>query len=696
MSPKTASLRAAEPSGHQPPTVASLRAVERPAPDDAWDWESLRAPKPDDSPPARAPPPRAPPAADEHLRVCAALKQRWRVMRRAVPHAERDALRFAPAVFACSLDAPGLKADTPGVEGLRNQGRFPALAAKLKLPSPASPQTSRRLVGAILVLYESGIARVLVQPAEAIATSMVARVAERCVAGTALYARQKLPVRFELLRPGTLDPAALARLAALGACMYGRPAKWLVDGAHGVEVTPELRYSWVPHGPTAYSRVQLLLGRPPELEAKFSEPFAEGQALSRALLVALKKKPIVDRPEFRAWLKRELLPGRITACLLPSMRERLPDVPRRKAPTLTVAASSSGTELRLDATEAFAEARTAPQARVRALLLAHALWGHLPSTWLPDAAWRKLASKLTTDCARPTVWFALDADGGALLLYLRSGREPRLRAISSEAVIERVMAAAAQGHAVEVIATTSGRELEAARLMKLAWSAGTHRGLPLAAHAGGRVIELRDGRFRRYAPERFHAKPRRVVVLDELSWSKSARALGAAVECDVRLEGEQALLAWSAGGIVFRERVPLDVVERHLKSALRICAESPERSKLVLRLDERIERHIKAGRVQNAPSFTAVLRGSLPSGLELELLGQRFEGSELKAAAETMLSALPVGVRGHLDVVSARVGVGQVNGDALHQLYARSLVTRRLRSYVASLVALSTGQTGPK
>ncbi|MBK7858992.1 MAG: hypothetical protein IPJ65_10310 [Archangiaceae bacterium] len=631
--------------------------------------------------------PRAAPPLEAHVETLVSLKRRWRTLRRVLAGPERDALELAPALLACSFDAPGLKSDTPGVEGFRPAGRYQALARRLGLPNLISPQTGRRLAAAILVLHEDGQVRVLVEPAEAISTSFVARIAERCAAATELFAKLKLPLRFELLRPGVLDPPALARLLALGALRAGRPGKWLTEAMRAVPVTPQLRRAWVPHAPTPYCRVRLMLGVEPQLEAPRLDPFAEMRVLRVELLRALKKTPLFDRPTFRAHLKRELLPGRVPASLLPALREATAKITRKNAPQLKASISSGGVELSLNELP-FASARTLLQARVRALLLAHALWGFVPDVWLTGPQWKKLAQRLGTEKVRTTLLFALASEGTALCLTLKAGREPRMRELDATQTLKRIISAAAEGHLVELVPCSQLQELEAMRLSQIAWRAAANSGEPLSIAVGARTLRYADGSFKSYSTRLFHARPRRVVPLDVAPLNKNAQALGSVVECDAHLDGDGAVMAYRSKGWAFRERVSLDALSSHLNSTSAICAAHFEHPKFVLTLDDGLTKRLKSGRVQSAPACALEVRGDLTRGLKISCQGQTFASRELKAAAETILSAWQVGIRGALDVRFCAVGVSGAHGEAIACLYARSLVIRRLNEHIDVMVGL--------
>jgi hypothetical protein len=384
-----------------------------------------------------------------------------------------------------------------------------------------------------------------------------------------------------------------------------------------------------------------------------------------------------------------MLPGRLPACLLPALREALPDVTRKKAPQLHAVHSSAGVELKLPNGSTFSSARTLLQARVRAMLLAHALWGHVPDAWLTGPQWRKLAQKLSSERTRTTALFALGSEGTALGLKLKAGCEPRMRALDAQATLRRVVSAAAAGHNVEVVPFSQLQELEAMRLTQLAWRAAAKPNEPLAVTQADHVLLLEHGRFRRFRTEVFHARPRRAVLLDTAPSQRNPAGLGTTVECDARVENERALLTYRCRGVAFRERVALDVLASHLQGAMRICSGAAERTLFVLHLDAQLQKLLEARRTQTTPSSPLELKGDLVRGISLVIGEQTFDSRELRAAAETVLSTWPVGVRGQLDVRTVTVGVNGTHSDAMTRLYARSVIARRLSAHIDALVGLN-------
>ncbi|MBL8957927.1 MAG: hypothetical protein JNK82_44540 [Myxococcaceae bacterium] len=626
---------------------------------------------------------------DAHARDLVTLKRRWRVFRRVLSEPERTALDFAPAVLACSFEARGLKADTPGAAGVRPTQRWAALAKRLSLPVPLSHQSGRRLAASMFVLHDDGTARVLVEPAEAISTSLVARIGERCAAATELFEKLKLRVRFELLRPGTLSPAELGRLRALGAVRAGTPGRWLTLAMRAAVVTEEQRTAWIPHAPTSYCRVRLMLGTSPAFEAPKADPFAELELLRLELVRKLRKTPLFDRPTFRSHLKRELLPGGIPQSLLPALRLASGEVTRRKAPHLEVKVAAGMVTLCLPGGALFAKARTLLQARARALLLAHALWGFVPDAWITGPQWKKLAQRLGSERARTTVLFALGHEGSSLALRLRTGKEPRMRELDATATLKHVIASAANGHQVEVVGCSQAQELEAIRLSQLAWRAAANASEALSLDLNGRTLVYAGGRFKSYETGRYLERPRRAVPLERVAAPKSTQPLGPTVECEAVLDGDRARLRYRSKGWAFSEHVSLDALTSHLQGAMSICAQHHERPRFVLHLDDAITKHLKSGRVQTAPPATLEVRGDLTRGLVVMHQGQTFGSRELRAAAETLLSAWPVGVRGQLDIRHASVSVGGLHGEAIACLYARSLIGRRLSAHIDALVGLN-------
>ena len=231
------------------------------------------------------------------------------------------------------------------------------------------------------------------------------------------------------------------------------------------------------------------------------------------------------------------------------------------------------------------------------------------------------------------------------------------------------------------------------RLSQVAWRAASHAGEALSLDVNGRTLVFAGGRFKSYDRGRYAARPRRAVPLEGFSTTKSTQALGPTVECEASLDGDRALLLYRSKGWAFSEHVSLDALSSHLQGAMSICAHHPERARFVLHLDDGVTKHLKSGRVQTAPPAAIEVRGDLTRGLVVVHQGQTFTSGELRAAAETVLSAWPVGVRGQLDIRQAAVGAAGAHGEAIAGLYARSLIARRLGAHIDSLVGLN-GRAG--
>ena len=209
-----------------------------------------------------------------------AMRRRTRLLKKVVPDAVALRARAGAALFTCTFDAPGLTADAVGIEATRFSRRWSQVAMRLRLPSLTGFQQGRRLVGSLLLVTDETGLILYVQPSEALATNMVARVAERCVHASAMLSDGGVPMRVQLLRPGTVDAASLARLAVMGCVVAGRPARWLTDAiaAAAFAITPELLTHWVAHAPTPLSRLFLVLAASPrpghaaELSALIASP----------------------------------------------------------------------------------------------------------------------------------------------------------------------------------------------------------------------------------------------------------------------------------------------------------------------------------------------------------------------------------------------------------------------------------------
>jgi hypothetical protein len=232
----------------------------------------------------------------------------------------------------------------------------------------------------------------------------------------------------------------------------------------------------------------------------------------------------------------------------------------------------------------------------------------------------------------------------------------------------------------------------------------------VALEAGGRVLLPRGGRLRRYALDRFLARPRTFQPdpdAPDLALAPGERrpaglSTAGLVECRASLLDDQraAVLYTDAAHGWFREVVFLSELEEHLRDARLVLQQAARGALLAVRLSDGVEPALRRVGRAGAP-VTVAVRGQLPHDLQVEVGGGRFGGSTGEAgwrdAALAVLARWPRGGDGRLSVNAVTIQAGGRRGVGLLALYARSVALRRLRFFlVRELRALSAGQDVPK
>jgi hypothetical protein len=402
------------------------------------------------------------------------------------------------------------------------------------------------------------------------------------------------------------------------------------------------------------------------------------------------------------------------------------DLPRALVPALHAALSGAGGfrselvrsgpahEVRLPDGAVLGRGGTPVQARVRALsLLATAALD--PLVEHAEAPWRSLAPRLAqrrekasrvlvVEPAAPSgppfdplnrgpsraVGFA-----GALEVRLAPGRRPSARVLTGEQAVDRLVRAAAQREATEVVPARSEAHPVAARLAQVAGLVREARGeVPVALEAGGRVLVPAHGSLRSYALARFAARPRAYTAdpdAPDLALSPGERrrlAIGGAhtVECRAHLLDELRAAVLYADGArgQLREVVFLSELEEHLRESRAILQAAHAGAILAVRLSDDLEPAIRRMGAAGAPVPVAV-RGRLPFDLQVEVRGERYGGSSGRswsAAAVALLEAWPRGGEARISVSAVTISSQGHRAGGLLALYARAAVVRRLRIHL--------------
>ncbi len=284
----------------------------------------------------------------------------------------------------------------------------------------------------------------------------------------------------------------------------------------------------------------------------------------------------------------------------------------------------------------------------------------------------------------------------ALVVTLLPDGRPSARSVAPSEAAQTLILEAGAGTAVEVIAADADSEVTAARLGRVAGRCRNHAlEIPLTLEVGGRALAFEPDRPLRRFPVASYASRPRSFAADPEAWDfggavgagRVSRTGGRAIDCLVWALDETQACVWysTADGLHLRETAPIASLEKHLEEGQRLARQSDPPMVMTLRAAPDV-----AARVARCDPFldnvvTVDIRGRLGLGLTIELGGEQFgagTGLGFRAAAEAMLSRWPPGIFGHLKVGAMDVDCGARQQSALHRLYARSIVYRRLRAHI--------------
>jgi hypothetical protein len=509
------------------------------------------------------------------------------------------------------------------------------------------------------------------------------------------------------LLAGGPSPAPLAAAARLLAA--GVPARILAD-------PDELATRWAAEATPQRPLLEAALGlcRPhagaPAAALDSGAVLELGWRLALAAARAYRRsRRHVPRQARAAW--RDALGPGFPRALLPALGQRLAGPgPLRTA--LTRAERLH--QVRLPGGAVLGRGLTPVQARVRALsVLASAALEPLLEHAEPP--WRAVASRLAQRHGQPTLLLVVEPAApsgppfdplnrgpervigfpGALEVRQVPGRRPSGRVLPGALAVERLVAAVQAGTALEVVPSRSEAHPVAARLAQVCGLVRQARGQPeVALEAGGQVIVPRAGRAFRYTLDRYLARPRRFRPdpdAPDLALSPGERrpvGLSAAglIECRASLVDDQraALLYADAHHGRLREVVFLSELEDHLRDARLLLQQVDPSSLLAVRLSEDVEPALRRVGRAGAPVWVAV-RGILPGDLQLEVAGERYGGGSglgWPEAARAVLARWPSGGEGRVGVNAVTVQAGGRRAVGLLALSARSIVLRRLRTFM--------------
>jgi hypothetical protein len=215
---------------------------------------------------------------------------------------------------------------------------------------------------------------------------------------------------------------------------------------------------------------------------------------------------------------------------------------------------------------------------------------------------------------------------------------------------------------------------------------------------------------RKYALRRFGARPVACQVDPEafdlaLSPERAGRqALSGLpnpglVECRVYqvTDALACVLTCDSAGRMLREAIRLDQVEDHLRELREVLRAATPPAMLAVRLADQLETVLRMHR-RLLPSLQLAVGGALPHGLWVEVAGERIDVAlrgGWSSLAQAVLAQVQSGAEARISI--ERVAVTGPKGRELLapllQIYARSLVLRRLRAQLRRELSTVPGGT---
>jgi hypothetical protein len=460
----------------------------------------------------------------------------------------------------------------------------------------------------------------------------------------------------------------------------------------------------------ALGRLLSWLGPPPQdpqaavQEAAAHEVLETGRALALACASAVRRLPRAEAADLRERVRRDLLGAGLPRLLLPMLG--------RKALQLGPAVAERGRSyaVHLEDGGVASGGRTLIQARVRALALrAQAGRSLLPTgNVLQDL----IEARLGRTVLRPTLFLIAEhaAVAGppfdplnrgperaigmrsATAVHLHPDRRPSAWRLRPADALRRLVVDALAGLDVEVVPYSPEAQPVAARLARLAEFVGQAHPAPPAVAAGGLVLVAAGGHLRRQPLGRFAQRPTSCTPDPEAFDLALAPERGTRFQTNLVQRGVLesrtfqisdelgCVLTRDDAGRLLREEVPLDRIEDHLRESrdlLRLCTPV---ATLAARLSDQLETVLLVHRRQ-LPRLPIQIGGRLPFALWVEVEGERIglgHAGGWPALTQALMSRIPFGGEFRIGVDRVSVLVGGKPAAPILQLYARSLVLRRL------------------
>ncbi|HWV37333.1 MAG TPA: hypothetical protein VN033_02535 [Vulgatibacter sp.] len=287
-----------------------------------------------------------------------------------------------------------------------------------------------------------------------------------------------------------------------------------------------------------------------------------------------------------------------------------------------------------------------------------------------------------------------------LLVLLRPSGKPSARRLSPREAVFALVRHARAGDDVEVIGGSGTGQAAAARLERLAQlcASAQDQSLPVTLEVGGEVLLLEPaGRIRTFNLHGFAHRPRLCIpdpaapdLAGSVGRQATTRRHGATVECEVmRLDDEHAALLYYDGkGRYLREVIPLGHLEDRVQEVQAILRLSSPPTFLTVRVADDLDSR-RVAPPADRPLAVRV-EGDAAWGLRFHLQDRAYGheatlGWRDAAAWIVENTAAPLQVRLSFTFTGLRMAGKEANGFDL--LYARSVVARRLRIHIRSVLA---------
>jgi hypothetical protein len=446
-----------------------------------------------------------------------------------------------------------------------------------------------------------------------------------------------------------------------------------------------------------------------------------GQALALACAAAVRSIPLARGKALRRRLQRDVLGPGLPRVLLPLLAngpiEFEPAALERR----------QGYKVRLPGGPVLGHGRTLMQARVRALALRAAAQRTPPpgKSPLADLIEARLARSVQTRVFFLVVEHAVQPGPpfdplnrgperrlglqSATAVWLRPGSRPSARRLRPQEAVPLLCRAALAGMEIEVVPLTAPAALAAARLLRVAAFARRGQALPVAIESGGEVLLGGKGRVRKFGLRRFGVRPVLCQVDPEafdlaLSPERAGRQMSGLanpglVESRVYQVSDAlaCVLTCDSAGRLLREEIRLAQVEDHLRELREVLRAATPPAMLAVRLADQLETVLRMHQ-RLLPPLPIAVGGALPHGLWVEVAGERIDTAlrgGWTSLAQAVLAQVQSGAEARISI--ERVAVTGPKGRELlaplFQIYARSLVLRRLAGYLRRELSTVPGGT---